>query len=101
MTKKIVDDKHSDRLFGVLATIIGSLIIGLIYGVLKLLVGSYVAMNKKNSGSCIKILFLDVLTDDIVGHFDTAYNSTNNSFEIEDQLENKLESSPVRNLHSD
>ena len=98
MTKKIVNDKQSDRLFGVLATIIGSLIIGLIIGVLKLLAGSYVAMNKKKSGKCIKILFLDPLTEDIVGYFDRAYSSTNNSFEFVDPTENKLDSSPVRKL---
>lgn len=53
MTKKILDDRQSDRLMGVLAAFIGSLVIGYVYGLLKLLVGTHVAMNKEKSGKCI------------------------------------------------
>lgn len=62
MGKKIVDDKNSERLAGVIGTFFASLIIGYGYGVLKILVGTHVAMNSEKSRNWIKFLFLDVLT---------------------------------------
>lgn len=62
MGKKIVDDKNSNRLAGVIATFFVSVIIGYGYGILKILVGARVAMNSEKSRDWIKFLFLDELT---------------------------------------
>ena len=69
MSKKIVGDLIENRLFGVLGTFIGSVVIGYVYGALKLLAGTYVSINKERAGKCIKILFMEVLTDEVASHF--------------------------------
>lgn len=68
MGKRIVDNKDSNRLVGILGTFFGSVIFGYIYGILKLLVGAYVAMNAEKQRGWIKFLFLDVLTKEAADH---------------------------------
>lgn len=45
MSKKIVTDRNEKRFIGVLGTFLGSVVIGYVYGVLKLLAGTYVSIN--------------------------------------------------------
>ena len=47
---------------GILGTFIGSVVVGYFYGMLKLLIGSYIAMNVEKSGGLSRALFLDALT---------------------------------------
>ena len=92
MTKKIVViDNNSNRMVGVLTTFIGSLILGYIYGVLKLLVSTHVAINKSKSGKCIKILFLDLLTLKVVNYFLRISRSHNNSIDFINERDNKVQ----------
>ena len=70
LSKKIIDDNHSERLWGVLATFLGAVVVGYLYGVLKLLVGAHVGMKSDKSRGCIKFLFLDALVKEIVEHLE-------------------------------
>lgn len=45
LSKKIVTDRNENRFIGVLGTFLGSVVIGYVYGVLKLLAGTYVSVN--------------------------------------------------------
>ena len=92
MTKKIVvTDNNSNSLLGVLATFIGSLILGYFFGALKLVVATYVAMNRSKSGKCIKILFLDLLTLKVVNYLLRIRRSNNNSIEFINERNDKVQ----------
>ena len=70
--KKIVDDNNENRLLGVLGAFCGSVVVGYVYGLLKLLIGAHVAMNFENASGFTKLLFLDDLTYEVVKHFKGA-----------------------------
>ena len=52
------------------------MIVGYVYGLFKLLIGTHVAKNYENASSCTKLLFLDDLTLEVVKHLQGASSNS-------------------------
>ena len=80
---KNILENNKDRFNGFVGAFLGAVLVGYIYGVVKLIIASQVSVNMKNNSrrreKCLQNIFVDAFTYEIANYFENTGPVTVNS----------------------